>query len=142
MGLLWVLVNILLPLALPILGPLPLLLVPPRTVSYGTAILTTVKDGQLCWGVVAMGISTTYELLEAAVKGKTIATPHAYAVVSAAVMMLCSMVVAAKGAISPVPIPATPPASWITYYQALVFSVVMAVVNALAFAYVHFTLSH
>lgn len=142
MGLLWVLVNILLPLALPILGPLPLLLVPPRTVSYGTAILTTVKDGQLCWGVVAMGISTTYELLEAAVKGKTIATLHAYAVVSAAVMMLCSMVVAAKGAISPVPIPAAPPASWITYYQALVFSVVMAVVNALAFAYVHFTLSH
>ena len=140
MDAIWFAINILVPLALPSLGPLPILLLPAAATTYGTAILTTVKDGQLCWGVVAMGLSTTYELAEGALAGKTLRTAYVAATFMALFMALSSMGVAAAGAFFPVTIPAVPPASWVSHYKALVASLVMAVVAAGAFTYVHFVL--
>ena len=91
--------------------------------------MTTVKDGQLCWGVVAMGLSTTYELAEGSLAGKTLHTPYVIATFMALFMALSSMGVAAAGAFFPVTIPTVPPASWVSHYKALVASLVIAVLQ-------------
>lgn len=47
----WFLVNIVGPLLLPVVGILPLRLLPLGIPSANLRLMTTVKDGQLCWAV-------------------------------------------------------------------------------------------
>jgi len=148
-GPLWFFVNVLLPLVLPILGPLPILATPSiRAVagitSLSRLILITVKDGQLGWGAVAMGLSTLYELLQHVRLGQDVTLGIIWAVFAAVVIMIFAAVPAAVGAYFPVaiasPVPVTL-AAWVRHYLALSLSMAAAIVNASAFTYVHFQLA-
>jgi hypothetical protein len=63
----WFLVNILLPLILPILGMafFWLLPIPPATMP-NLKMMTLFKDGQLGWSALAMGMSTLHETVKSA----------------------------------------------------------------------------
>jgi hypothetical protein len=134
----WVLVNILGPTLLPVLGTLPFLLFShrlqvPRPVDL---VMSTVKDGQICWAVIAMAASTIYQIWLA---HGTVPFGGAALVVSI-VLMLPSMVVAAGGAFFSTPLPATQLASrsaWISHYRVFVASAAMALVAAADYIYFH-----
>ena len=59
------LVNMSAPLVLPVVGILALKLLPIGPQLLGLHIMRTVKDGQLCWAIIAMGTPPPCELWEA-----------------------------------------------------------------------------
>ncbi len=134
----WVLVNILGPTLLPVLGTLPFLLFSHRleVPRAGDLVMATVKDGQMCWAVIAMAASTIYEVWLA--HGTV---PFAgVALVGSIVLMLPSMVVAAFGAVFSTPLLASPAAStgaWVSHYRVFVGSAAMALLAAADYMYVH-----
>jgi hypothetical protein len=76
----WLLVNIIAPLCLPVLGIVPLWLLPlgPVAPAGSLRLIVAVKDGQLCWGVVGMSAAAIYELWEA--KGRVGGDEHTRAI--------------------------------------------------------------
>jgi hypothetical protein len=134
----WFLVNILGPTLLPVLGTLPFLLFSKRleVPRAGHLVMATVKDGQMCWAVIAMAASTIYEIWLA---HGTVPFGGA-ALVGGIVLMLPSMVVAAFGAVFSTPLMATPAAStgaWVSHYRVFVGSAAMALLAAADYIYVH-----
>jgi hypothetical protein len=58
----WFLVTIVAPIFLPVFALLVTLILPvPEPLSKELKIMAPVKDGQLCWSVIAMGASMIYE---------------------------------------------------------------------------------
>ncbi len=146
---LWFFVNVLLPLVLPSLGPVPILLTPGIRAAAGitnrsSLILTTIKDGQLGWGAVALGLSALYELLEHVSLGQGAGLSIIWAVFAAVMIMIFAAMPAAIGTCFPVAIAAPAPGTlggWVRAYPALSLSVTAAALNAAAFTYVHFALT-
>jgi hypothetical protein len=149
MQVVWFIVNIVLPMALPTIGAFAVMLIPPPAPpappppSLGTAVVATVKDGQLAWGVVAMGLSTIYEFLEALMRPAPgrVTFLIGVAVLGAAVMMAFAMLLAGVGANFPIPPRVGAAVPFFRYYKALTMSLVMALVGAVSFTFVHFTYS-
>jgi hypothetical protein len=134
----WFLVNILGPTLLPVLGTLPFLLFSHRleVPRAGDLVMSTVKDGQMCWAVIAMSMSTIYEVWLA---HGTIPLGGPVLVVSI-VLMLPSMVVAAGGALLRTPLLTMPAASaraWLSHYRVFLASAAMALCAAAEYIYVH-----
>ena len=51
----WFLLNIIAPIVLPVIGVVAIRLLPMGIDRDGLHVMATVKDGQLCWAVIAMG---------------------------------------------------------------------------------------
>jgi hypothetical protein len=130
----WFVVNVLAPFGLPVVGMLILKLLPlPATVAPNTRLLATVKDGQACWGVVAMGASTLYD---------SWGVPDLGWLVGVQVLsMLAAMLLAAGGAAFSTPLlteSAGGKAAWCAHYKTFVASVVLSVSAAFVYTFVHF----
>jgi hypothetical protein len=139
----WFLVNILAPVGLPLLGLLMLKLLPLPGPPATLRLMTTVKDGQLCWAVVAMGASTVYELWTALAAHKTIPPWGGIALAGILLVMLSAMLVAAGGAVFSTPLPTTPPAgaaAWMRHYSVFVGSAIMTVIAAITYTSTHFSI--
>jgi len=134
----WFLVNILGPTLLPVLGTLPFLLFSHRlpVPRAGDLVMSTVKDGQLCWAVIAMGASTIYELWLAH-GAVPLGGP---ALAGAIVLMLQAMTIAAFGAVFSTPLLTAPAASagaWVSHYRVFVGSAALALAAAADYIYAH-----
>lgn len=151
MQVVWFIVNIVLPMALPTIGAFAVMLIPtpplpsPPPPPLKEAVLATVKDGQLGWGIVAMGLSTIYEFLEALTKAIPSQSKVTFwivvAVIAAALMMAFAMLLAGVGASFPIPPRTGTAVPFFRYYKALSASLVMALIGAISFTIVHFTYS-
>ncbi|HWD60606.1 MAG TPA: hypothetical protein VG308_20145 [Stellaceae bacterium] len=138
----WFLVNIVAPLGLPLFGiaVLKLLPLPPQP---ALKFMTAVKDGQLCWAVIAMGASTIYELWEALEAHRPVPEWAPVALGATIVMMLPAMVMAASGAVFSTPLLSAPAATakaWIAHYKVFVGSLIMTLIAALTYSELHFSL--
>jgi hypothetical protein len=132
-------VNVLAPLLLPIFGILLYSLASP-TVN----VMAMVKDGQLGWAVVAMGASTMYELWDAVETHRNLPALSGAAMFGTITAMGAALVLAVGGAVVDRPLrPKQPPVrglvAWIAHYQLFVGSAVMAVLAALTYTYIHFS---
>jgi hypothetical protein len=108
--------------------------------------MTTVKDGQLCWAVIAMGASSVYELWEAAIEAhKPIPTWAGLAMVGIFLVMFPAVMVAPYGAVFSTPLRPTPPPpagpSWGSHYSVFVSSAIMTVVAGFIYTSLHFALA-
>jgi hypothetical protein len=134
----WFLVNILAPVLLPVLGTLPFLLLAHRLPVPGAKalLMSTVKDGQLCWAVIAMSVSTIYELWQA----QGMVPQGGAALAGSIIVMLPASVVAAGGAVFSTPLLAAPAGTakaWASHYRMFVGSAIMVALVAFDYAYVH-----
>jgi hypothetical protein len=139
----WFLVNIVGPLLLPVVGILPLRLLPLGVPSASLRLMVTVKDGQLCWAVIAMGAATIYELWEAMEAHKNIPTWGGLALAGVILVMLPAMLVAAGGAVFSTPLRVASGGglrAWAAHYRVFVGSVVMTAIAAFAYTNLHFSL--
>jgi len=137
----WFFVNIVAPLLLPVVGILPLRLLPLGAHPSGLLLMSTVKDGQLCWAVIAMGTSTIYELWVALEAHKQVPTWAGVALAGVILIMLPAMTVAAGGSVFSTPIRTTSARgfrAWFLHYKVFVASVVMAAVAAFIYTELHF----
>ncbi len=140
----WFLVNILGPVFLPVFGILPLWLLPLGLPSGTIKIMKTVKDGQLCWAVIAMGASTVYEIWEALASQRAVPAWAGFVFALAILLMLTAMVIAACGAVFSTPLPEPAPQglkAWLTHYKVFAGSLVMTLLAATIYTKMHFALS-
>ena len=143
-GMDWFIVNVLGPLLLPVVGILPLRLLPINPVPAGLRIMSTVKDGQLCWAVIAMGTSTVYELWDAQVKHEHLPAWGGLDLAGVILVMLAAMLVAAGGAAFSTPLRVGDHLdlrAWISHYKMFVASAAMAAIAAMVYANVHLSIS-
>jgi hypothetical protein len=142
----WFLVNIIAPLALPILGLLVLKLLPLPGPSDNLRIMTTVKDGQLCWAVVAMSAATIYELWTAFEANKHLPGWRDLALATTILIMLPAMLLAAGGAVFSTPLlpagsaPADDFKTWVVHYRVFVASAVLVFGAAFILTGLHFSI--
>lgn len=103
----------------------------------------TIKDGQLCWAVIAMGSSTIYELWQALEAHKSIPAWGGLTLAGVILVMLPAMLVAAGGAVFSTPLRTVQGGGvtgWISHYRVFVGSAVMTVIAAFAYTKLHFSL--
>jgi hypothetical protein len=133
---LWVLVTIVLPLTLPVLA---MLFLEPFAPFSGTAKwILPIKDGQLCWGAIAMAFSGMYEVLFPSQSATVDAMFRSAVVISLALVVFCSVLFAAVGAVAPTCGPAPAGRPWHTHYVTLIRSAVTTTVAAAIYTAVHF----
>lgn len=147
----WFLVNILGPVALPVFGILPLALLPMGAAPLANVrLMATLKDGQLCWAVVAMSASTIYELWDAVEAHKPMPSWAGIALTAAIFVMLPAMLLAAGGAVFSTPLIHTrgPDAvvrrrsverfcGWAKHYRVFVASLVLTLIAAAILTNLH-----
>ncbi len=139
----WFLVSIAMPLTLPALGILPLQLLPLPVPIGRIRLMATVKDGQLCWAVVAMGASAIYELWHAVTVHRPLPSWSGIALSAIIVAMLAGMALASGGAVFSSPLLTTKAGglrAWAVHYRVFVGSVVLGAVVALAYTALHASL--
>ena len=133
---LWVLVTIVLPLTLPVLA---MLFLEPFAPFSGTAKwILPIKDGQLCWGAIAMAFSGMYEVLFPSQSAMVDAMFRGAVVISLALVVFCSVLFAAVGAVAPTCVPAPAGRPWHAHYVTLIRSAVTTMVAAAIYTAVHF----
>jgi hypothetical protein len=140
----WFLVNILLPLILPLVGIVGFMLLPiPPTAASNLKMITLFKDGQLCWAALAMGMSTLYETVTEAHRHPN----YVIYILLIACLMLLSMLLAAGGAVfstslwsppSPRPSGKERLLAWCNHYRTFVGSFVLCAITAFAYTILHF----
>ena len=140
----WFVVNVVGPLLLPVFGILLFSLVPfpPPTSVHAMAM---VKDGQLCWAVIAMGASTMYEWWDAVEAHRNLPAWGGAAITGTLLVMLSAILVAAGGAVFSKPLRPKPPpvrglVAWIAYYKMFVGSAIMSLIAAFLYTNIHFSL--
>jgi len=133
----WFIVNVLAPLGLPLIAMLLLKLLPlPATVAPNTRLMATVKDGQFCWGVIAMGAATLYDSWGAVPSGW-----NGWLVGVQILAMLAAMLLAAGGAAFSTPLLTTPAGgfmAWCQHYKTFVASVFLSIAAGFVYTVVHF----
>jgi hypothetical protein len=133
---LWIFVTIVLPLALPVVAMLFLEPFPP---FLGTAKwIVPIKDGQLCWGAIAMAFSGMYEVLFPSQSAAVDGTFRGVMVIGLALVVFCSALLAAIGGVTPTPVPAPSGRTWSRHYVTLIRSAVVTAIAAVGYATVHF----
>ncbi len=139
----WLLVNIVAPFCLPIFGMLPLKLLPLTSVAPAGSlrIMTTVKDGQLCWAVVGMSAAALYEVWDAHAQMRTTPwwTGTVYTVV--VIAMLPATMLAAGGAVFTTTLLTVPHQDglrgWVGHYKVFVSSLIASLVSGLCYSLLH-----
>jgi hypothetical protein len=140
----WFLVTIMAPLMSPVIGLLILRLLPIPGPPPGLKVMTTVKDGQLGWVVIAMGSSAIYELWGILEAGKSVPGWEGWAFGGIILVMLSAMLVAAGGAVFSTPLLTTAAGGlrvWATHYKLFIGSAIMAAVAAFLYTCIHFSTS-
>jgi hypothetical protein len=140
----WFLVTIMAPLTLPVIGLLVLRLLPIPGPPSGLKVMTTVKDGQLGWAVIAMGASAIYELWGAKESHKFVPGWGGGALGALIFVMLSAILVAACGAAFSTPLLDTASGgakAWAKHYKLFVFSAIMTTAAAFLYTCIHFSLS-
>jgi hypothetical protein len=139
----WFLVNIVAPLCLPVFGMLPLKLLPltPVAPPGSLRLMTTVKDGQLCWAVVGMSAAAIYEVLAAQQPSRTMQGMTGYVLAVTLVLMLPAMMIAAGGAVFTTPLPTAPHPrglrGWLSHYKVFAGSLIMSMIAAICYTVLH-----
>lgn len=139
----WFLVSVVLPLTLPVLGVLPLQLLPLPVDIARIRLMATVKDAQLCWAVVAMGATAIYELWRAITAHHPVPPWSGIALGAILLAMAAGMVLAAGGAVFSTPLRAEPAGgvgAWVGHYRVFAFSLLLSAVMAFAYAALHASL--
>jgi hypothetical protein len=139
----WFIVSIVMPLTLPALGVVPLQLLPLPVPIGRIRLMATVKDGQLCWVVVAMGASAIYELWRAITAHRPIPSWSGIALGAILIAMLAGILLAAGGAVFSSPVLTTRAGglkAWAGHYRVFVFSAVLSAIVALPYAALHASL--
>jgi hypothetical protein len=148
MGLGWLLVNIVMPVAIPPIGILFLWLgTPPGNAATGGAnfrFMALFKDGQLAWIAAGMCAAALYEFVETIVAYNeykrhipliwfTVLIPLLFSIVGA-------MLVAASGAAYGTTFLAAPAQfkNWISHYRTFVSSVIVTAASAITCSVIHF----
>ncbi len=147
----WFFVNIIVPVAAPLLGVLFLGAITPPTppgaalVSFSPMMM--VKDGQLGWIATGMCSAAFYDLIEMIDAYNLYSRPlpsswHAV-ILPLLLCLIGSVFVAALGAVYSTSIPAAPPTTirnWTRHYKNFVSSVIVTISSAITFALIHFSL--
>lgn len=136
---LWIVVTILLPLALPVLAMLCLKLFPGFSVTANW--LTPIKDGQLCWGAIGMAFSGMYEMIYPAQDASFGKDTLGAGIIGFALVLLFSSLIAAVGAVAPTATGVPAGKAWYKHYPSLAASLVMTTVAAVGYTVVHFNTS-
>ena len=139
----WFLVNVLAPILLPVVGVLPFLLLPLQPAPESARLIAPVKDGQLCWAVIAMGAATVYELWVAREGHHEMPWWSGFALAGDIFIMLPAMVMAAGGAVFSTPLKSTKGdglIAWLRHYRMFVASALMTIIAAVVFTTLHFSL--
>ncbi len=105
--------------------------------------MTPVKDGQLCWAVIAMGTSTLFELWAAVEKHKQMPTYGGLALGGTILVMLPAMLLGAGGAVFSTTLRTASGGGfwgWIRHYKMFVASLIMAVIAAYTYTQMHFAI--
>ena len=139
----WLLVNIVAPFLLPVFGMLPLKLLPLTGIAPegSLRLMTTVKDGQLCWAAVGMSAAAIYEIWGAHATMR--ATPWWTGALLAIVLILMApaTMIAAGGSVFTTPLLAEAhPAGWrgwVRHYKVFVSSAVFSLTTALCYILLH-----
>ena len=140
----WVLVNIVAPVTLPLVGLFALRLLPLPDRHEGLAFMSTVKDGQLCWAAIAMGVSTIYELWTATESHRATPAWGGFVLAGIIVTMLPAMLLAAGGAVFSTPLIGADVgggAAWIKHYRVFVGSLAMTTFTAALYTSLHFAIN-
>ena len=94
----WVVINILIPIFLPIVGVIPF-----KILSLPTGIqvrfLALIKDGQWCWTAIAIGASSIHEIWNAATQHLLMPDHMGWHLFLLITLMMLGVVIAAGGAI-------------------------------------------
>ncbi len=134
----WFWVNVIAPLVLPQLGVMTLWLLPnTRAVS----LLATVKDGQLCWVAMVMGLATLYELIEPVLTGVKRMNPNGGVIIIVVItLLLPSMLLAAGGAAHPTKITKSKLGfiNWFAHFKTMVASIVISLIMATVYSITHY----
>jgi hypothetical protein len=147
----WFWTSIVAPLLLPLIGLMPLKLLPlGAAVAPNLRFMAVVKDAQLCWGAVAMGASSFYEFWHF-ISNKTsnpgigVLTPDiaillGFLLSLIFLMTLMAMILAAGGSVFSTPLLPAPAGgiwAWCKYYKAFVGSVGLCLLSAIGFTIIH-----
>jgi hypothetical protein len=130
----WFLVNVAVPLTLPVVGILPLQLLALPDPAGHLRVMATVKDGQLCWAVIAMGTATLDDLWQGIIGHRQIPDWSGGALAGVIVAMVAGGLLAAGGAAFNTPLLPPPPATpvqWIRRYRLFSFSVALTAIVAI-----------
>ncbi|MGO9237848.1 MAG: hypothetical protein ACLP4V_28565 [Methylocella sp.] len=105
--------------------------------------MAPVKDGQLCWSVIAMGASMIYEMWDALEAHKNIPVWSGVAIFGIGTVMLSAMLIASLGPVFSTPLrtgSAGGIRAWMEHYKVFASSAVMTMVAALTYTDVHFSI--
>jgi hypothetical protein len=139
----WFLVNVMAPMFLPMIGILPLRLLPIGAPQTSLRVMATVKDGQLCWAAIAMGASMIFELWQALESHKPLPSWTGTALASVILAMLISVVLAAGGSVFNTTVLTAPAGGmkpWLAHYRVFGGSAIMTGVTVVAYTALHFAI--
>lgn len=144
----WILVNVVLPLVLPVLGMGVFMLLPlGKADAKKVTLMATVKDGQLCWAAVGFCAAALYELHTATPVGEPgIAKAMAGWATGGMMAVIAMAAMAAAGGavftteVRKVPPGSEPTTSWLRHYKLFAGSVVMTAIAAVTYTVIHFNL--
>jgi hypothetical protein len=134
----WFWTNIVAPLSLPIIGLLPLMLLP---LGVPLRVMALVKDAQMCWGAVGMGAASFYEFWTASAAAKPIS--HLGILLGAILFLtFLATILAAGGSVFSTPLLGTPGGiiAWCKHYKAFIGSVALSALSAASYTALHFSL--
>ncbi len=134
----WFIVSILLPLIAPLLASAIFKTVP---LPVPIHLMAPFKDAQLCWGALGFCASALYELdsleIHAPIIRQDIKSWVSGGVIA---LLVIAALLAAAGATFVTPLPKPPGIPWHKHFVCFLYSVVVTVFAACAYAVVHFGL--
>jgi hypothetical protein len=136
---LWAIVTIVLPLALPVMAMLCLAFFP--KLAPDAKAIVAVKDGQLCWGAIGMCFSGIYEVLNPPKFVAVDPNLRTVSVMAFALLLFFSALIAAVGAVSATEVGVPRGSVWYKHYQTFAASLFLTICAAIAFAVVHFNVA-
>lgn len=142
----WILVNIALPISLPLLYMLASRMVDLTPEARArTRLLKAVQDGQLGWVTMGFAASSSYDIVNYLSAGKAHGLAwFPVALTLSLVLLTLAGFFAALGTLFPLDASSPPPTSlraWLRRYRLFVTTSACALVSAVIFASVHFRLS-
>jgi hypothetical protein len=137
----WFLVTILLPLIAPLIGSAIYRIFPiPNKPLFLDSVISTIKDGQLCWAALAFCCSALYEI-DVPPEGGTaiIAAANAgKARFTVTLLLIIAGMIAAGGAAFPTDLACPQGEKWAKHYEVMVASFGITGLSAIGYALIHY----